>query len=370
MLVVTHDPAVSGQVRRTIAIRDGRTATETLRHEAADEEGNATQHAVEYAVLDRAGRLQLPREMIEPLGMRDRVRLEAAPDHIGVWPDDPPLTGRAGPAAGASEAAGGRRPPTGRAAADASPGTWPPGPHPGAGRDRPDGTGPGPMVAASEVTRTFGSGAATRALRGVSFTLPRGQLVALRGRSGSGKTTLLNIVGGLDRPTSGSVHVAGREVSAMSEREQMLLRRGTVAFIFQSFGLIPMLSAAENVGIPLRINGVGAREREERVRLMLGIVGLADHALQRPGELSGGQQQRVAIARALAGRPELLIADEPTGQLDSETGRQIMRLLRTVVRSEGITALVATHDSALIDVADDVLLLEDGQLVPALPGPA
>ena len=230
---------------------------------------------------------------------------------------------------------------------------------------------PGPMVAASEVTRTFGSGStATRALRGVSFTLPRGQLVALRGRSGSGKTTLLNIVGGLDRPTSGSVHVAGREVSAMSEREQMLLRRGTVAFIFQSFGLIPMLSAAENVGIPLRINGVGAREREERVRLMLGIVGLADHALQRPGELSGGQQQRVAIARALAGRPELLIADEPTGQLDSETGRQIMRLLRTVVRSEGITALVATHDSALIDVADDVLLLEDGQLVPALPGPA
>jgi putative ABC transport system ATP-binding protein len=230
---------------------------------------------------------------------------------------------------------------------------------------------PGPMVAASEVTRTFGSGStATRALRGVSFTLPRGQLVALRGRSGSGKTTLLNIVGGLDRPTSGSVHVAGREVSAMSEREQMLLRRGTVAFIFQSFGLIPMLSAAENVGIPLRINGVGAREREERVRLMLGIVGLADHALQRPGELSGGQQQRVAIARALAGRPELLIADEPTGQLDSETGRQIMRLLRTVVRSEGITALVATHDSALIDVADDVLLLEDGQLVPALPGTA
>jgi putative ABC transport system ATP-binding protein len=230
---------------------------------------------------------------------------------------------------------------------------------------------PGPMVAASEVTRTFGSGStATRALRGVSFTLPRGQLVALRGRSGSGKTTLLNIVGGLDRPTSGSVHVAGREVSAMSEREQMLLRRGTVAFIFQSFGLIPMLSAAENVGIPLRINGVGAREREERVRLMLGIVGLADHALQRPGELSGGQQQRVAIARALAGRPELLIADEPTGQLDSETGRQIMRLLRTVVRSEGITALVATHDSALIDVADDVLLLEDGLLVPALPGTA
>jgi putative ABC transport system ATP-binding protein len=222
-----------------------------------------------------------------------------------------------------------------------------------------------PMVAASEVTRTFGSGTvAVHALRGVSFTLPGGQLVALRGRSGSGKTTLLNIVGGLDRPTSGRVHVAGREVSAMSEREQMLLRRRTVAFIFQSFGLIPMLSAAENVGIPLRIGGAAARDREDRVELMLGIVGLAEHARQRPAELSGGQQQRVAIARALAGRPELLIADEPTGQLDSETGRQIMRLLRTVVRSEGITALVATHDPALIDVADDVLLLEDGMLVP------
>jgi putative ABC transport system ATP-binding protein len=203
----------------------------------------------------------------------------------------------------------------------------------------------------------------------VSLTLPAGQLVALRGRSGSGKTTLLNVIGGLDRPTSGQVHVAGQEVSAMSEREQMLLRRRTVAFIFQSFGLVPMLSAAENVGIPLRINGIPVKEREARVELMLGLVGLAGHARQRPGELSGGQQQRVAIARALAGRPQLLIADEPTGQLDSETGRQIMRLLRTVVRSEGITALVATHDPALIDVAEDVLELQDGVLVTAAPAP-
>jgi putative ABC transport system ATP-binding protein len=228
------------------------------------------------------------------------------------------------------------------------------------------GPGTGLMVAADGVTRTFGSGpTAVRALRGVSFELPAGRLVALRGRSGSGKTTLLNIIGGLDRPSSGTVLVAGREVTAMTERQQMMLRREVVAFIFQSFGLIPMLSAAENVGIPLRISGTGTRDREERVALMLGIVGLAEHAAQRPGELSGGQQQRVAIARALAGRPRLLIADEPTGQLDSDTGRQIMRLLRTVVRSEGITALVATHDTALIDVADAVLELADGQLVPA-----
>ncbi|HEY7144178.1 MAG TPA: ABC transporter ATP-binding protein [Streptosporangiaceae bacterium] len=220
------------------------------------------------------------------------------------------------------------------------------------------------MVEASGLSRTFGSGrTAVHALAGVSFTVRAGQLVALCGRSGSGKTSLLNIVGGLDLPTSGTVRVAGQDVPAMSEHDRMLLRRRTVAFIFQSFGLIPMLSAAENVGIPLRIAGADPRAREDRVALMLSVVGLAEHARQRPNELSGGQQQRVAIARALAGSPQLLIADEPTGQLDSETGRQIMRLLRTVVRSEGITALVATHDSALVDLADEVLRLEDGRIV-------
>jgi putative ABC transport system ATP-binding protein len=219
------------------------------------------------------------------------------------------------------------------------------------------------MVAAEGLTRTFGAGhTATRALRGVSFTVPAASLVALRGRSGSGKTTLLNIVGGLDRPDDGRVLVAGQDVTAMSGRERMRLRRTSVAFIFQSFGLIPILSAAENVGVPLRIAGVTPGEREERVRLMLDIVGLSQHGRQRPGELSGGQQQRVAIARALAGRPDVLLADEPTGQLDSETAKQIMRLLRVVVASEGVTALVATHDPSLIDLADSVLVLEDGQI--------
>ena len=219
------------------------------------------------------------------------------------------------------------------------------------------------MVAVEGVTRSYGSGrTATNALRGVSFTIQPGQLVALRGRSGSGKTTLLNIVGGLDHPDAGRVQVAGRDVTAMSEHERMRLRRTTVAFIFQSFGLIPILSAAENVGVPLRIAGTPPKQREERVKLMLDIVGLGEHARQRPGELSGGQQQRVAIARALAGSPQLLLADEPTGQLDSETSKQIMRLLRTVVQSEGVTALVATHDPNLIDIADSVLLLEDGKI--------
>jgi putative ABC transport system ATP-binding protein len=204
------------------------------------------------------------------------------------------------------------------------------------------------MLAVTEVVRTFGSGrTATRALRGVSFGVRAGQLVALRGRSGSGKTT---------------VRVGDRDVTAMSDHERMELRRSSVAFIFQSFGLIPILSAAENVGVPLRIAGMAPKEREERVRLMLDIVGLGEHARQRPGELSGGQQQRVAIARALAGRPQVLLADEPTGQLDSETAKQIMRLLRTVVQSEGVTALVATHDPGLITIADAVLELEDGTI--------
>jgi putative ABC transport system ATP-binding protein len=219
------------------------------------------------------------------------------------------------------------------------------------------------MVAADGIRRTFGGGhTAVHALRGVSLTVARGQLVALRGRSGSGKTTLLNIIGGLDEPTAGRVWVDGREVNRMSERARLALRRERIAFIFQSFGLVPMLSAAENVGIPLRVAGLRPSERRERVAAMLALTGVASHAEHRPDELSGGQQQRVAIARALAGRPGLLIADEPTSQLDLETGRQIMELLLSVVRSEQVTALVATHDEALIDLADKVISLADGSV--------
>jgi putative ABC transport system ATP-binding protein len=219
------------------------------------------------------------------------------------------------------------------------------------------------MIDVRDVTRSYGSGSTTTiALREVTFAVGAGKLIALRGRSGSGKTTLLNVVGGLDAPDGGCISVAGHDVTAMSERERMRLRRQTVAYIFQSFGLLPVLSAAENIGVPLRIAGVAPKERESRVELLLSIVGLADHAKQRPAELSGGQQQRVAIARALAARPSLLLADEPTGQLDRETGRQIMRLLRAVVESEGVTALVATHDPALIDLADSVLQLVDGRI--------
>ncbi|MGY5099512.1 ABC transporter ATP-binding protein [Streptomyces sp. 900105245] len=219
------------------------------------------------------------------------------------------------------------------------------------------------MVRVEDVHRSYGRGAAAvHALRGVSFEVPRGELVAVKGRSGSGKTTLLNIVGGLDTPDRGRVEVDGRQLGELGENELLRLRRDRIGFVFQSFGLIPILSAAENVGVPLRLRRAEPREREERVELLLSLVGLAGHASQRPGELSGGQQQRVAIARALANRPALLIADEPTGQLDAETGHAVMELLRAVVHSERVTALVATHDATLLDLADRVLELHDGEI--------
>ncbi|MFF1924764.1 ABC transporter ATP-binding protein [Streptomyces sp. NPDC058221] len=221
-----------------------------------------------------------------------------------------------------------------------------------------------PMVRIEDLHRSYGSGAAAvHALRGVSFDVPRGELVALKGRSGSGKTTLLNLVGGLDSPGSGRITVDGTDLSTLGENGLLELRRDRIGFIFQSFGLIPILTAAENVGVPMRLRKADPREREERVSLLLSLVGLADHAAQRPGELSGGQQQRVAIARALANRPALLIADEPTGQLDAETGLAVMELLRAVVHSEGVTALVATHDAQLLGLADRVLELGDGHIV-------
>ncbi|WP_460106406.1 ABC transporter ATP-binding protein [Streptomyces sp. YKOK-J1] len=220
------------------------------------------------------------------------------------------------------------------------------------------------MVRVEDVHKSYGRGAAAvHALRGVSMEIPRGELVALKGRSGSGKTTLLNIVGGLDAPDRGRVEVDGQDLAGLGESGLLELRRDRIGFVFQSFGLIPILTAAENVGVPLRLRRAEPREREERVELLLSLVGLADHAAQRPGELSGGQQQRVAIARALANRPALLIADEPTGQLDAETGHAVMELLRAVVRSERATALVATHDANLLDLADRVLELRDGEII-------
>ncbi len=248
--------------------------------------------------------------------------------------------------------------PTSRSA-ESEMGRYPPEPAPGFD---------GPMVVVESLNKTYRSGAAeVHALRDATFTVPRGQLLAVRGRSGSGKTTLLNLIGGLDSPDSGRANVDGKEVTALDEDGLLALRRNTVGFVFQSFGLIPVLSAAENVGVPMRLVRTPPADREARVDLLLGLVGLRDHADQRPYELSGGQQQRVAIARALANRPQLLIADEPTGQLDSQTGRAIMQLIQAVVRSQEVTAIVATHDPILLNLADRVIELRDGAIVSDQP---
>jgi len=219
------------------------------------------------------------------------------------------------------------------------------------------------MVSAQGLSRTYGSPPnAVHALRDVSLEAAPGEMVALVGRSGSGKTTLLNMLGGLDRPETGTVHVDGVEVTALDDAGLSRLRRETVSYIFQTCGLLPTLTAAENVGVPLRLRRTPVAEREQRAALLLDLVGLRDHALQKPGELSGGQQQRVAIARALAGSPRLLIADEPTGQLDAETGVAVMALLRGIVDSEGVTAVVATHDALMVALADRVLTIADGRV--------
>jgi putative ABC transport system ATP-binding protein len=219
------------------------------------------------------------------------------------------------------------------------------------------------LVRTANLQRDYGRGErVVHALRGIDLAIRRGEFVCLRGRSGAGKTTLLNLIGGLDRPTAGSVHVDGEEVSSMSEAQLVEFRRHSVGFVFQSYGLIPILSAAENVELPMRLVAAEPREREARIALLLDLVGLADRAGHRPHELSGGEQQRVAIARALANRPRLLLADEPTGQLDSHTGRAIMGLLQSAVHHEGATAIVATHDPALLDIADRVIEIRDGRL--------
>ena len=228
-----------------------------------------------------------------------------------------------------------------------------------------DGRGPPPTArwsrrAGSSATTPAG-GDVVHALRGIDLEVARGELLAVRGRSGSGKTTLLNLLGGLDQPTAGTRH-RGRDADLRPRRGRAAagVRRRTVAFVFQTFGLIPILCAAENVEVPLRSSGADPQARDRRVAELLELVGLEERAKHRPHELSGGEQQRVAIARALANRPRLLLADEPTGQLDSETGQRIMLLIRTVVRAEGVTAVVATHDPVMLEVADRVIELLDG----------
>lgn len=231
--------------------------------------------------------------------------------------------------------------------------------------DRDDGDGrDGTVVLEARcLVRVYRSGAGdTHACQDVSLEVRAAELLVVTGPSGAGKTTLLNMLGTLDRPTSGSVAIGGVDVASLDQRELATLRRDRLGFVFQSFGLIETLTAAENVEVPLRLRREPAAVRDARVEEVLALVGLEDHARQRVDELSGGQQQRVGIARALAAGPSLLFADEPTGQLDSGNARIVIDLIRDLVRSQGIAAVVATHDPMIVERADRVVRLHDGRI--------
>lgn len=231
---------------------------------------------------------------------------------------------------------------------------------------------PQPILEAIGLTKVYPSGdGEIRAVDGVDLRVDGGSFTVVMGRSGSGKTTLLNLLGGLDDPTRGDVRLNGKSLGTMGEAALASVRRHEIGFIFQAFGLLPMLTAAENVEVPLRLVSADPDERRARSANLLEFVGLEARAGHRPDELSGGEQQRVAIARALANHPRLLLADEPTGQLDSRTGADIVRVLADVVASQGVAAFVATHDAAPIAHADQVLRLSDGRLAAeTMPEPA
>ena len=222
-----------------------------------------------------------------------------------------------------------------------------------------------PVVRAQDVTRRYGEGdTAVDALRGVSLTVQPGELVAVMGPSGSGKSTLMHILAALDRPTSGRVEIAGEDVGALTDGEVTLLRRRHIGFVFQFYNLLPMLTAEENVLLPLSI--AGAKPDREFFEGLLGRVGLKDRRSHRPSELSGGQQQRVAIARALVSKPTIVLADEPTGNLDSTTGQEILVLLRAATEEYGQTTVMVTHDASAAAIADRILFLADGLIVDEL----
>ena len=368
IIIVTHDPKIAAQVDRVIAIRDGRTSTEVRR--TFDRQGMISEE--EWVIMDAAGRLQIPRPYLDELSLRERVKVKLESDHVSVWPESAELS----PAAGGSTEGVYWKPPSMRAFLRTA-GVDPYGDEGETETDvqQPGGrklwTEGGAQTAAAQgvtircdgVWRTFYLGVEqVHAVHGVSIEVPPGVLAVLKGRSGSGKTTLLNLIAGLDEPTQGAVYFGDEAIASLSARQKILLRRVRIGFVYQTFGLLPYLSAGENVEIPLRMVRTAARVRRERVREVLGLVGLTERMNHRTFELSGGEQQRVAIARALVNAPALLLADEPTGQLDTATGGSIIALLKQVVADTGVTVIVASHDPNVHAAADLVFELEDGKL--------
>jgi ABC-type lipoprotein export system ATPase subunit len=354
VVIVTHDQRVANKVDRVVAIRDGRTSSE-IRREVDLSSGELQEE--EWVILDRAGRLQLPQPYIENLEMKNRVKVRLEEAHLSVWPEVNKALAEAQPLSGRK-----RR---GVAAAPAERRTGGSGyqpvitghhHHPLARRQT--------AVAVQNLTRIYKVGAEdVVAVKNISLNIPRGVMATVKGPSGSGKTTLLNHIAGLDEPTEGEIVIAGRPLAKMSERERINLRRHEIGFVFQTFGLLPFLSARENIEAPLRLVKATAKERKHRVDEVLELVKLSARASHRTYELSGGEQQRIALARALANKPSLILADEPTGQLDTATGYAIIALLRSIVQQTGVTVLIASHDPKVIEAVDLVYVLEDGRLV-------
>ncbi|MBC9251891.1 ABC transporter [Pseudomonas alcaligenes] len=220
-----------------------------------------------------------------------------------------------------------------------------------------------PVVRLGRVEKRYGKGeGGVQALQAIDLQIERGDFAALVGQSGSGKSTLLNLIGGIDRPSAGSVHFLGHNLAELNDRELAALRAREIGFIFQFFNLLPVLSVFDNVYYPLMLNGYPKEQARRQVMQALERVGLEKHYLRRPVELSGGQQQRVAIARALVKKPALVIADEPTGNLDSETGRSVLELMQEINRENGTTFIISTHADAVRDVASRVIRIADGRL--------
>lgn len=356
IIVVTHDPRVAAKVDRVVGIRDGRTSTE-IRRARSVHDGSV--HEEEWVILDQAGRLQLPHTYVESLDMRGRVKVRLEDNHVSIWPSvvralseaaaEPEQNG----SNGSSGATGAERWRPRRDFFALPPAEEEPAPEPPKT----------PAVTTRDLSRVYQMGVeAIHAVEKVSLEIPAGAMAVVKGPSGSGKTTLLNLVAGLDEPTSGDVLINGVSLAQMSAADKIELRRREIGFVFQTFGLLPFLSARENVEVPLRLVRASAKERKERTDDVLNLVGLSGRANHRTYELSGGEQQRVALARALVNRPGIILADEPTGQLDSLTGANIIALLRQIIEQTGVTVIIASHDPKVEDAADYVFHLEDGQL--------